>query len=203
MQEPCLHYQRPSPPLTKGLRSPNPASTPPRRGSPSNRASSKVDDMGRRPKTPGHACVYRSGCSPTGSRCRTRRRPRGGARPRKIGAGERDHAQCGEHHSCGGHGHDVRDASRCACKEAEAPRRRPDATGVARTLGRMRTCGFDYLQYDGLGTPYGPTAIDARVTVGDATSRGSCDYRDCGICSRSVSFAQGPPQSGYHGRRRC
>ena len=25
-----------------------------------------------------------------------------------------------------------------------------------RTLGRMRTCGFDYLQYDGLGTPYGP-----------------------------------------------
>jgi hypothetical protein len=72
-----------------------------------------------------------------------------------------------------------------------------------RTLGRMRTCGFDYLQYDGLGTPYGPTAIDARVTVGDATSRGSCDYRDCGICSRSVSFAQGPPQSGYHGRRRC
>jgi hypothetical protein len=25
-----------------------------------------------------------------------------------------------------------------------------------RTLGRTRTCGFDYLQYDGLGTPYGP-----------------------------------------------
>ena len=25
-----------------------------------------------------------------------------------------------------------------------------------RTLGRMRTCGFEYLQYDGLGTPYGP-----------------------------------------------
>src|SRR5262245_58232608 len=25
-----------------------------------------------------------------------------------------------------------------------------------RTLGRMRTCGFDYLQYDGMGTPYGP-----------------------------------------------
>jgi hypothetical protein len=25
-----------------------------------------------------------------------------------------------------------------------------------RTLGRMRTCGFDYLQYDGLGVPYGP-----------------------------------------------
>jgi hypothetical protein len=25
-----------------------------------------------------------------------------------------------------------------------------------RILGRMRTCGFDYLQYDGLGTPYGP-----------------------------------------------
>ena len=25
-----------------------------------------------------------------------------------------------------------------------------------RTLGRMRTCGFDYLRYDGLGTPYGP-----------------------------------------------
>jgi hypothetical protein len=24
-----------------------------------------------------------------------------------------------------------------------------------RTLGRMRTCGFDYLQYDGL-EPYGP-----------------------------------------------
>jgi hypothetical protein len=26
-----------------------------------------------------------------------------------------------------------------------------------RTLGRMRTCGFDYLQYDGMaGTPVGP-----------------------------------------------
>lgn len=25
-----------------------------------------------------------------------------------------------------------------------------------RTLGRMRTCGFEYLQYDGLGAPYGP-----------------------------------------------
>jgi len=25
-----------------------------------------------------------------------------------------------------------------------------------RTLGRMRTCGFDYLQYDGLGAPTGP-----------------------------------------------
>jgi hypothetical protein len=25
-----------------------------------------------------------------------------------------------------------------------------------RTLGRMRTCGFDYLQYDRLGVPYGP-----------------------------------------------
>jgi hypothetical protein len=26
-----------------------------------------------------------------------------------------------------------------------------------RTLGRMRTCGFDYLQYDGMaGTPLGP-----------------------------------------------
>ena len=25
-----------------------------------------------------------------------------------------------------------------------------------RTLGRMRTCGFDYLQYDGMGTPTGP-----------------------------------------------
>lgn len=25
-----------------------------------------------------------------------------------------------------------------------------------RTLGRMRTCGFDYLQYDGMGTPSGP-----------------------------------------------
>ena len=72
-----------------------------------------------------------------------------------------------------------------------------------RTLGRMRTCGFDYLQYDGLGRPTVPTAIDARVTVGDATSRGSCAYGDCGICSRSVSFAQGPPQSEYPGRRRC
>jgi hypothetical protein len=30
---------------------------------------------------------------------------------------------------------------------------RPSLDG--RTLGRMRTCGFDYLQYDGLGTPYG------------------------------------------------
>jgi hypothetical protein len=25
-----------------------------------------------------------------------------------------------------------------------------------RTLGRMRTCGYDYLQYDGLGAPFGP-----------------------------------------------
>jgi hypothetical protein len=25
-----------------------------------------------------------------------------------------------------------------------------------RTLGRVRTCGFDYLQYDGFGSPYGP-----------------------------------------------
>jgi hypothetical protein len=25
-----------------------------------------------------------------------------------------------------------------------------------RTLGRMRTCGFDYLQYDGMGAPRGP-----------------------------------------------
>jgi hypothetical protein len=25
-----------------------------------------------------------------------------------------------------------------------------------RTLGRMRTCGYDYLQYDGLGAPRGP-----------------------------------------------
>jgi hypothetical protein len=25
-----------------------------------------------------------------------------------------------------------------------------------RILGRLRTCGFDYLHYDGLGRPYGP-----------------------------------------------
>jgi len=25
-----------------------------------------------------------------------------------------------------------------------------------RTLGRMRTCGFDYVQYDNMGTPSGP-----------------------------------------------
>jgi hypothetical protein len=25
-----------------------------------------------------------------------------------------------------------------------------------RVLGRMRTCGFDTLQYDGFGVPYGP-----------------------------------------------
>jgi hypothetical protein len=59
-----------------------------------------------------------------------------------------------------GYCHDIRAASRCACKKAEAPRRRPDATGVALAglshLGRMRTCGFDYLQYDGLGTRYRP-----------------------------------------------
>jgi len=38
------------------------------------------------------------------------------------------------------------------------PRRTQQASPSldGRTLGRMRTCGFDYLQYDGLGTPYGP-----------------------------------------------
>ena len=54
----------------------------------------------------------------------------------------------------------------------------------------------------GWGRPTVPTAIDARVTVGDATLRGSCACGDCGICSPSVSFAQGPPQSGYPGRRK-
>ena len=36
----------------------------------------------------------------------------------------------------------------------ELQTQRPSLDG--RILGRMRTCGFDYLQYDGLGTPYGP-----------------------------------------------
>ena len=72
-----------------------------------------------------------------------------------------------------------------------------------RITGRMRTCGFDLLQYDRRGCPTDPTAIDAWVTVGDATSRGSRAYGECGNCSRSVSFVQGPPRSGYPGRRKC
>jgi hypothetical protein len=39
-------------------------------------------------------------------------------------------------------------------KKPKRPTAVPSLDG--RTLGRMRTCGFDYLQYDGLGTPYGP-----------------------------------------------
>jgi hypothetical protein len=39
-------------------------------------------------------------------------------------------------------------------KRYEVQTQTPSLDG--RTLGRMRTCGFDYLQYDGLGTPYGP-----------------------------------------------
>lgn len=41
-----------------------------------------------------------------------------------------------------------------AQKRYELQTQTPSLDG--RTLGRMRTCGFDYLQYDGLGTPYGP-----------------------------------------------
>ena len=37
---------------------------------------------------------------------------------------------------------------------AQTQQQTPSLDG--RTLGRMRTCGFDYLQYDGLGVPYGP-----------------------------------------------
>jgi hypothetical protein len=44
--------------------------------------------------------------------------------------------------------------SRSAPPPSRRNRRRPRWTVAP--LGRMRTCGFDYLQYDGLGTPYGP-----------------------------------------------
>ena len=37
---------------------------------------------------------------------------------------------------------------------AVQPQQAPSLDG--RTLGRMRTCGLDSLQYDGLGAPYGP-----------------------------------------------
>jgi hypothetical protein len=43
---------------------------------------------------------------------------------------------------------------RPAAQRYEIQTQTPSLDG--RTLGRMRTCGFDYLQYDGLGTPYGP-----------------------------------------------
>jgi hypothetical protein len=41
-----------------------------------------------------------------------------------------------------------------AQKEYELQTPTPSLDG--RTVGRTRTCGFNYLQYDGLGAPYGP-----------------------------------------------
>jgi hypothetical protein len=102
---------------------------------------------------------YRSGRLPDRLKLKNPAAPAVRREAEEDWGGERDHAQFGGHHSCGGYCHDIRAASRCACKKAETPRRRPDATAPSldgRTLGRMRTCGFDYLQYDGLGTPYGP-----------------------------------------------
>jgi len=48
-----------------------------------------------------------------------------------------------------------------AAKKAKRYRPQPPATSTSRSLdgrvlGRERTCGYDMLQYDGLGVPYGP-----------------------------------------------
>jgi hypothetical protein len=72
-----------------------------------------------------------------------------------------------------------------------------------RILGRLRTCDLTIFNMTVWARPTVPIAIDARVTVGDAAWWPPCAYGDCGNCSPSVSFAQGLPQSGYPGRRRC
>ena len=48
-----------------------------------------------------------------------------------------------------------------AAKRAKRHRPQPAPPSASqsldgRVLGRVRTCGFDTLQYDGLGVPYGP-----------------------------------------------
>lgn len=48
-----------------------------------------------------------------------------------------------------------------AAKKAKRYRPQPPPTSTSpsldgRVLGRMRTCGFDTVQYDGFGVPYGP-----------------------------------------------
>jgi hypothetical protein len=48
-----------------------------------------------------------------------------------------------------------------AAKKAKRYHPQPPPTTTSpsldgRVLGRMRTCGFDTVQYDGFGVPYGP-----------------------------------------------
>jgi hypothetical protein len=64
-----------------------------------------------------------------------------------------------------------------------------------RTLGRMRTCGFDYLQYDGLGTPYVPTGAHGEtLDVSLAPGRSRRGFR-LGLfaTARLLQSARDPP----------
>ena len=55
-----------------------------------------------------------------------------------------------------------------------------------RTLGRMRTCGFDYLQYDGLGTPYGPYCHSRKGSLSATRLRGRRVLMDTAVFVRGA-----------------